>query len=251
MRKFIWFLLLAAAPVFGAPKQEDWLAKSVQAAGGFKKFARMESLRYNYEAFRASPQGPEKTKGAHFIRLHDDGGLRVREEASTAKGRVVTVVISTGAWMWENGEPVADAARVEAARKDLLEKVHWVFTPFIWQEEGAAAAYDGLGYLEGKLAMRFSARRPDQGVPGFSHFTVYLNTATYQLEGAQFAHPSRGLTVMLLGDPLPVNGLLLSSRRAVVDNAGATLEGFVILKPEINIFIDENLFSSTAGDFTP
>jgi len=240
---FFLLTLLAAAPLWAkradAPDQ-GFLMKSIDALGGAKKYARVESVEYAFTAVRETSSGPVRLNGRHLFKLHDAQGFRARLEESFAGVKRVAVVNAAGAWLWENDRPVTDPARLAEARAEAVEAAFLLFLPFDVQEATAQVVYGGSAYFEGKLMRRLDVRAQASVFGGPDAFSLFLDTATYLLEGVSWETPSPRR--VRLTAHVPTNVITLALQR-VSFGADARLSSFLIQRPAINQYIDENLFA--------
>jgi hypothetical protein len=250
VRPLLLFLLTTVfAPGFGAAKSgasdgRDFLDKSVAAAGGSSRYRRLETLRYDFLETRYTEAGPATFSGKHYLRLHDAGGLRVREEAGFPGGKTVTVVNSSGVWHWHNGAAVADPDRLGRLRRELLEKAFWVLAPFRIQEEGCSVSYGGLEYFQDKLTRRLDVA-PCGGLAFAGGFSLFVDSDSDALAGAAVPGPEGPLTVVLSGHR-STNLVRLALRREVLSDGGKKIYSLTVLDPALNLFVDENLFQPSA-----
>ncbi|HRY28640.1 MAG TPA: hypothetical protein P5079_01235 [Elusimicrobiota bacterium] len=235
------FLLAAKKPPSGA----DYLEKSVQRAGGFSKYQRVESIAYDFAERRFVDGKSVLSTGRHRFKLHDPAGLRGREELSSPSGRTVTVFTSSGTWFWKDGRAVTEPAAVAAARGELERKIFWILAPFSLKEAACPVEYLGMGYVEGRLLRRLEARKGAGLFPSEESFVLLVDSGTFRMEGATYRPPAAAPPqTLLFSDYAEVRSLVFPFRRDVFDEDGRPLAVFTLLNLDVNTYLDENLFTS-------
>lgn len=254
MRKWtplvILFGVIIASPLFAkdeTPKGIDILVKSKQTLGGDNKFRRFENIRYDFMETRQSPGGPVTVSGRHYFKMDEPLGFRARVETSSPQGQTLTVLNSSGVWHWDNGREVLDSQVLALIKQDILEKAFWLAAPFRISTGTASLDYAGLGYIEGKLDRRVHVHvAPAYPLPPRANFTLYFDTATYQLDGASFPSPDGKNLTLLLDRYVGTSLIGLPTRRVLMDAEHNVIVHYSIMRPEINNYIDEALLRPEA-----
>jgi hypothetical protein len=250
----LFFILPVFTALFAAKPppspDEGLLEKSVKAMGGFSKFQRLESLSYEFEEVLSDRNPPLRITGRYYLKMHDDKGVRVREETESALGKTVAVLNSAGVYRWKDGrlDPDADP---RAVRSDLAQKSFVLMAPPLIQEAGGSARYLGSGFLSGHLFRRLSVQPVSAPlVPADASFTLYLDTATHLIQGIVMSQGEASTTTLSLGSYAPFQNLLvLPMEAAVLGDKGAVVKTRFLRRLALNSYLDESLFASPVDGY--
>lgn len=257
---FFCAAVLLSAPCFAkddTPTGEKLLAESVKALGGETKFRRLESIQYDFMETRQTPSGPSSVSGHHYFKFGDStvrqagatpsgDGFRARVETSSPEGQTLTILNANGIRHWDNGREVKDGPLLGSIREDILTKAFWLMAPFRVAQSSPTLNYTGLGYIEGKLDRRVQAviAAPSYPLPSAINFTLFIDTSTFQLDGAALPAADGKTTTLLLDRYVGTSTIALPSRQLLMDANHNTLNQFTLMRPETNVYIDEALFDS-------
>ncbi len=233
----------AAKPA--SPPDNGLLQKSVASLGGTAKYQRLETLSYDFLETRQAGSGPRVRRGRHWIKLHDAGGLRVREEV-LSPDKTVTLLTSSGAWRWEDGRPVTDPQALARVAADLRQKMFWLFLPHNLAETDCSASYLGLGFLEGKIAGRLKIEGAAPLSAPADSFTLYLDTATFRAAGAVFSPDGGGPQTLFFGAYRATPVLTVPVQWFLQNDASEQTASFQMENLSLNEYVDEALFDPSA-----
>ncbi len=251
MKKIFLFILALMTLATGLsakkklPLAERLINKSVEFAGGMRKYQRVETIQYDFIESHYGLEAHVINKGRHLIRLHDPKGLRIREEIYRPEGNQVNVVNSTGTWSLNGEKKVGDSARLKHIHQDLILKASWVLTAHTVKESYAKLSYLGRGFFLDRLLLRIKVvlEQSKHSLP-FNDFVAYLDKSDKRIQGLIFdANTGDGVVKVSFSSYETHRSLSIPMMRSVYDKNDTKLKAFKIVNLKINDFIDDNLFS--------
>lgn len=231
-----------------APEAE-YVAKMLAAVGGVEKLNRLETIRFSFSERVRSEEGQTGHQtGFVYIKWHDKGGFRIRVETSSSTGQTVTVLKDGGAWASEDGVLVTNPIRLQEMRREAFNKIFWFLIPHSLSDQGGTASYSGLAFWNGKMTRRLDVTLKSPWDPAYSQFSLYVDSATYLVDGAVVASPMGGENrVVSLSSYYDTPFARLAGECLLKWGATNAQSQIKVLNPVLNGVIDETLLDPPAG----
>lgn len=213
--------LLSAKPK--TPPEKQALEKSVVRAGGQAAFQRLATFSCDFEEKVKTSSGTVTQKGRWYLRMHDERGIRAREEIL---GGGVTVVASTAA--------------VDGRGRVVLQELFWTFAPQWVREEDRPLSMLSDGFLAHRGVGRMSVGGAPF-FPGGEDLLFFLDPKDGLIAGASAGIPPETVSFHHFE---AANGFLtLPTARVYYDGDGKQSRMFKISNVAVNGYLDEKLFS--------
>lgn len=226
MKRVVFSLLLLPALLAAKPKpslETQALDKNIERAGGVPKFERLATFSCDFEETVKTASGPVTTRGRWHLKMHDDKGLRIREDVA---GGASTVVLST--------------APADERGKALLREVFWSFAPQWVRTEDRPMNILASGFLSHRLLDRMAVRGAPF-FPGGDNLIFFLDSTERLIAGAAYGETPR--TVSFHNFETTQGFLTLPTVRVYYDDKGKQSSMVKISNIVVNGYLEEKLFA--------